>query len=72
MTPISSEFLASRLYTLTLCMSPPLREFTKAMITKLHDSNEPAAVLKEKSTASLPFVIKMYEVRGFSEYLYNS
>jgi hypothetical protein len=36
------------------------------MISKLNDSNELSATLKAKSTNLLPFVIKKYDVGGFS------
>ena len=63
--------LAARLYSLSLCMSPPLREYTKSILDRLENEDSPPAVLKEKITCCLSFVIKMYEVGGFSEYLYN-
>jgi hypothetical protein len=36
MTPIGIT-LPPRIYTLALCMSPPIKEFTKAMIARLED-----------------------------------
>lgn len=71
LTPVNGS-LPPRLYTLTLCMSTVHRAHVQKICKALDNTQQMEEVEQlPNEIAELPFVIKQYKVKGFSEYIHT-